>query len=66
MSYTEQAKNLKELMTKVSTEHEQLINTMMMSSVSEFERTYKETTEIQMALAQLFELVSQFQAQQPS
>lgn len=66
MSYTEQAKNLKELMTKVSTEHEQLINTMMMSSVSEFERTYKETTEIQMALAQLFELVSQFQAQQPA
>lgn len=63
MSYTEQAKNLKELMTKVSTEHEQLINTMMMSSVSEFERNYKETTEIQVALAQLFELVAQLQAQ---
>ena len=66
MSYTEQAKTLKEMMEKVSTEHEQLINTMMMSSVSEFERGYKETTEIQVALAQLFELVAQLQAQQPA
>lgn len=63
MSYTEQAKNLKELMTKVSTEHEQLINTLLMNSASEFERGYKETTEIQMALAQLFELVAQLQNQ---
>ena len=47
-------------------EHEQLINTLLMSSASEFERGYKETTEIQMALAQLFELVAQLQAQQPA
>ena len=57
MSYTEQAKGLKQLMEEKMSEHDALINTLLMGAAQTYEQNLTDITNLQQAVVEIYEML---------
>lgn len=57
MSYTEQVKGLKQLMEEKMSEHDTLINTLLMGAAQTYEQNLADITNLQQAVVEIYEML---------